>query len=89
MNIPYTDTIFLGIIRMLLWILFLYVLKRLFFKGKPSQNQVKTMGNLWAFYGSIVLVVIYLLVQFNSYDLLTVMALMFVFLVMRLVGLKT
>lgn len=86
MNIPYTDTIFLGIIRMLLWILFLYVLKRLFFKGKPSQNQVKTMGNLWAFYGSIVLVVIYLLVQFNSYDLLTVMALMFVFLVMRLVG---
>ena len=86
MSIPYTDTIFLGIIRMLLWILFLYVLKRLFFKGRPSQNQVKTMGNLWAFYGSITLLVIYLLVQINSYDLLTILVLMIVFLVMRLVG---
>lgn len=88
MSIPYTDTIFLGIIRMLLWILFLYVLKRLFFKGRPSQNQVKTMGNLWAFYGSITLLVIYFLVQINSYDLLTILVLLIVFLVMRLVGFR-
>lgn len=88
MNIPYTDTIFIGIIRMLLWILFLYVAKRLFFKGKPSQNQVKTMGNLWAFYGGVVLIVIYLLIQINSYDLLSLLALMIVFLTMRLIGFK-
>lgn len=88
MNIPYTDTIFLGIIRMLLWVLFLYVLKRLFFKGRPSQNQVKTMGNLWAFYGSAVLLVIYILIQINSYDLLSLLALMIIFLVMRMVGFR-
>lgn len=88
MNIPYTDTIFLGIIRMLLWVLFLYVLKRLFFKGKPSQNQVKTMGNLWAFYGSAVLLVIYILIQINSYDLLSLLALIIIFLAMRMVGFR-
>ncbi|WP_420385703.1 hypothetical protein [Roseivirga sp.] len=86
MNIPYTDTIFIGIIRMLLWILFLYILKRLFFKGKPSQNQVKTMGNFWAFYGSATLIVVYILVQFNGYDLLTVLAMMILFLGLRLAG---
>lgn len=88
MNIPYTDTIFLGIIRMLLWVLFLYILKRLFYKGRPSQNQVKTMGNLWAFYGSAVLLIIYILIQINSYDLLSILALMIIFLVMRLVGFR-
>ena len=88
MNIPYIDTIFLGIVRLLLWVFFLYLLKRLFIKDKPSQNQVKTMGNYWAVFGSVVLVLIYVLVQVNSYDLLTIIAFMIFFFGFRLIGVK-
>ncbi|MHA7102077.1 hypothetical protein [Roseivirga pacifica] len=86
MNIPYTDSLFLGIFRILLWVLFLYILKRLIFKGERSRNQVKAMGNLWAFYGSIVLVLIFILVQINSYDLFTCLLLLLLFFCFRLVG---
>lgn len=86
MSIPYTDTIFIGIIRMLLWVLFIYVLKRLFYRGGRSQNQVKAMGYYWSFYGSIVLILIFILVQLGSFDLLTIIALITVFFILRTLG---
>lgn len=71
MNIPYTDTIFLGLIRMFFWVLFIYILKRLFYSSERSQNQVKVLGFYWSFYGSIVTVLIFVLVLIDSFDLLT------------------
>lgn len=73
MNIPYTDTIFLGLIRMFFWVLFIYVLKRLFYPAHRSYNQVKALGYYWSFYGSIVTVLIFVLVLIDSFDLLTML----------------
>lgn len=88
MNIPYTNSIFIGMIRLFLWILFLYVLKRLIFKDKGSKNQVDTMANLWATYGSATLVMIFILVQIRSYDLMTCIFIMLLIFSLRLVGIK-
>lgn len=88
MSIPYTDSIFLGLIRLFLWLLFFYVVKRLFFRGKKSVNQVNTMTYMWTFFFSLILIGIYLLTQINSYDLMTCLTIMLLFFGFRLVGLK-
>lgn len=88
MNIPYLDSIFLGLVRIFLWILFLYAMKRLFFKAKDSRNQVDTMARLWVLYASLVVLMVFLLVQINSYDLMTLLFILVVFLGLRLIGVK-
>ena len=88
MNIPYTDSIFIGLIRLFLWILFLYVMKRLFFKGKGSKNQINSMAGMWSFFASVIVVGIFLLVQINSYDLMTCLFIMVIFFGVRLVGIQ-
>ncbi len=88
MNIPYTDSIFIGLIRLFLWILFLYVMKRLFFKGKGSKNQINSMAGMWSFFASIIVIGIFLLVQINSYDLMTCLFIMVIFFGVRLVGIQ-
>ncbi|PIQ48467.1 MAG: hypothetical protein COW03_10075 [Cytophagales bacterium CG12_big_fil_rev_8_21_14_0_65_40_12] len=88
MNTPYTDSIFIGMIRLFLWILFLYVIKRLLFKGKGSKNQVNSMANLWATYGSGTLVLIFVLIQLQSYDLMTCIFIMLLIFGFRLIGIK-
>ncbi len=88
MNIPYTDSIFIGLIRLFLWILFLYVMKRLFFKGKGSKNQINSMASMWSFFVSIIIIGIFLLVQINGYDLMTCLFIMVIFFGVRLVGVQ-
>ncbi|KYG80597.1 hypothetical protein EV198_2279 [Roseivirga ehrenbergii] len=88
MNIPYTDSIFIGLIRLFLWILFLYVMKRLFFKGKGSKNQINSMAGMWSFFASVIVIGIFLLVQINSYDLMTCLFIMVIFFGVRLVGIQ-
>ncbi|WP_068414530.1 hypothetical protein [Roseivirga echinicomitans] len=88
MSIPYTDSIFTGLIRLFLWIFFLYAMKRLFFKGKGSKNQVNSMAGMWAFFVSIIIVGIFLLVQINGYDLMTCLFIMVIFFGVRLVGIQ-
>ncbi|MGW8121256.1 hypothetical protein ACV07N_01255 [Roseivirga echinicomitans] len=88
MNIPYTDSIFIGLIRLFLWILFLYVMKRLFFKGKGSKNQINSMAGMWAFFASVVVIGIFILTQINSYDLMTCLFIIVIFFGARLVGIQ-
>lgn len=88
MNIPYTDSIFIGLIRLFLWIFFLYVMKRLFFKGRRSKNQVNSMAGMWAFFASVIVIGIFLLIQINSFDLMTCLFIMVIFFGVRLVGVQ-
>ncbi len=88
MNIPYTDSIFTGLIRLFLWILFLYIMKRLFFKGKGSKNQINSMAGMWSFFASVVVVGVFLLVQINGYDLMTCLFIIVIFFGVKLVGIQ-
>ncbi|KYG78805.1 hypothetical protein AWN68_04020 [Roseivirga echinicomitans] len=63
-------------------------MKRLFFKGKGSKNQVNSMAGMWAFFVSIIIVGIFLLVQINGYDLMTCLFIMVIFFGVRLVGIQ-
>jgi hypothetical protein len=64
------------------------MMKRLLFKGKGSKNQVDTMANLWSTYGSATLVMIFILVQLQSYDLMICIFIMLLIFGFRLVGIK-
>tara|TARA_R110001599_G_scaffold350251_1_gene579973 strand:- start:11988 stop:13886 length:1899 start_codon:yes stop_codon:yes gene_type:complete len=63
-------------------------MKRLFFKGKGSKNQINSMASMWSFFVSIIIIGIFLLVQINGYDLMTCLFIMVIFFGVRLVGVQ-
>jgi hypothetical protein len=84
MSVPYIDIIFLGMVRVFFWILFIYVLKRFFYSGNRSFNQVKVLGYYWSLYGSILTILIFFLVLVKSFDLLTMLSILVIFFAFRL-----
>ena len=70
----------------MLWLIFFYVIKRLFFKDKASQNQVRTVVYGYAFYGSFLVVGLFLLVLLSSYDIVTCLIILLGFFFLKALG---
>ncbi len=83
-----TSSILIGFIRLLLLVLFLYYCNNKFVKRKESHTLLQFIVNEWFKYGSLTVVILFVLSQLQIYSLINFMLILLFFILIDTVGLK-
>ncbi len=83
-----SSSIIIGFIRLCLMILFLYYLNRKLLNNQNSKNYSEFIVNQWFKYGSLTIVLVFILVELNIYNLFNTIFLLLVFICIDYFGIK-
>lgn len=83
-----SSSILVGFIRLVLLLMFLYYCNNKLVKREYSHNLLQFIVNEWFKYGSLSLVVVFVLIQFNTYSLINYVLIMSFIIVVDVVGIK-
>lgn len=83
-----SSSILVGFIRLVLLLMFLYYCNNKLVKREYSHNLLQFIVNEWFKYGSLSLVVVFVLIQFNAYSLVNYVLIMSFIIVVDVVGIK-
>lgn len=84
----YSVTIALGFIRLCLLVLVLFYLNRKFVNYRKPENIFDFIANQWFKYGSILIILLFSLVQLRIYNLFNTLILLFLIIIIDYIGLK-
>lgn len=83
-----SSSILVGFIRLVLLLMFLYYCNNKLVKREYSHNLLQFIVNEWFKYGSLSLVVVFVLIQFSAYSLINYVLIMSFIIVVDVVGIK-
>lgn len=83
-----SSSILIGFIRMVLLILFLYYCNNKLVKREGSHTLIQFIVNEWFKYGSLSLIIVFVLIQLNVYSLINFLFVILIFILLDVVGIK-
>lgn len=83
-----TSSILVGFLRLLLLLLFLYYCNNKLIKRKQSHTLLQFIVNEWFKYGSLTIIILFLLVQFQIYSLINFMLILLFVILIDTIGFK-
>ncbi|WP_415061092.1 hypothetical protein [Flavobacterium sp.] len=83
-----SSSILVGFIRIVLLILFLYYCNNKLVKRDGSHTLIQFIVNEWFKYGSLTLIIVFVLIQLNIYSLINFLFVILIFVLLDVVGLK-
>lgn len=83
-----SSSILIGFIRMVLLILFLYYCNNKLVKREGSHTLIQFIVNEWFKYGSLTLIIVFVLIQLNVYSLINFLFVILIFILLDVVGIK-
>lgn len=83
-----SSTILIGFLRLILLLLFLYYCNNKLVKRKESHTLIQFIVNEWFKYGSITIVILFLLIQLQIYSLVNFLLILLLVILIDVVGIK-